>query len=134
MKDTFQIVAVFDPIAERATQTSEDTGARVIDSFEALIADEEVELVIVASMNGHHAAQATAALKAGKHVLCEKPFGLTVADVSVMVRMMRQPNRLRTTMVATMLSMTLAIELPMHNRYTKRCILQTRMVVEKMMR
>lgn len=85
LKDTFQIVAVFDPIAERATQTSEDTGARVIDSFEALIADEEVELVIVASMNGHHAAQATAALKAGKHVLCEKPFGLSVADVDMML-------------------------------------------------
>lgn len=85
LTDLFKIVAVFDPITERATQTSADTGARVIDSFEKLIADPEVELVIVASMNGMHAAQATAALKAGKHVLCEKPFGLTVADVDGML-------------------------------------------------
>ena len=77
LTDQFKIVAVFDPITERATQTAQDTGARVIDSFESLIADPEVELVIVASMNGMHAAQATAALKAGKHVICEKPFAIT---------------------------------------------------------
>ncbi len=85
LTDIFQVVAVFDPIAERTVDVKEELGCRVHGSFEELIADDEVELIIVASMNAHHAAQATAALKAGKHVLCEKPFGLTVADVDGML-------------------------------------------------
>ncbi|MBL4701398.1 MAG: Gfo/Idh/MocA family oxidoreductase [Phycisphaeraceae bacterium] len=93
LTDQFKVVAVFDPITPRATQTASDTGARVIDSFEALIADDEVELIVAASMNAHHAQQATAALKAHKHVLCEKPFGLTVADVDMMIQASKESGK-----------------------------------------
>jgi predicted dehydrogenase len=44
-----------------------------------------VELVVVATFNRYHTEHAVAALRAGKHVLCEKPFGLSVADAETMI-------------------------------------------------
>jgi predicted dehydrogenase len=47
------------------------------DSFEAMLADERVDVVHITSPNRHHYPQARAALEAGKHVVCEKPLAMT---------------------------------------------------------
>ena len=49
-------------------------------SYEALVADPEVDVIYIASPHPHHAAHATLALEAGKHVLIEKPFALNRAQ------------------------------------------------------
>jgi len=79
----YEVKAVFDPLEERRSPLPPGAEART--SFEALIADPEIELVVVASPNKWHARQARAALEAGKHVLCEKPFGFTTGDVDAMI-------------------------------------------------
>ena len=48
--------------------------------FEALLADESLDAVLITSRNQDHARQALAALRAGKHVLVEKPMALTEAE------------------------------------------------------
>jgi predicted dehydrogenase len=48
--------------------------------YEELIADRDVELVDICTPTAEHAAQAIAALKAGKHVLCEKPLAQNVSE------------------------------------------------------
>jgi predicted dehydrogenase len=51
--------------------------APVYDSYEALLADERVDVVHVATPNHLHYAQVKQALAAGKHVVCEKPLATT---------------------------------------------------------
>ncbi len=83
MRDMFDVVAIADFIPERRSH-AEFPNAKGYASAEELIADPNVELVVVATFNSMHAPVARMALEAGKHVLCEKPFGFTTADVDSM--------------------------------------------------
>lgn len=60
----------------------------VVGDFDTVLADPSIELVVIATPNTLHAPQAIAALKAGKHVVVDKPFAIdateaqTIADVA----------------------------------------------------
>lgn len=54
-------------------------------SYVELVTDPEVDVVFVAAPNGLHRDITIAAARAAKHVLCEKPFALSVADGQAMV-------------------------------------------------
>lgn len=59
---------------------------RAYDSAEALINDESIDLVHVCTPNALHAEQAAAVLSAGKHVICEKPLGISRAEADALAR------------------------------------------------
>src|SRR5664279_4105019 len=61
-------------------------GARAMAAGCALIADPEVDAVVIASHDSTHAGLAVAAVRAGKPVLCEKPLAPTVAECLHVVR------------------------------------------------
>ncbi len=50
---------------------------RLAANYEAILADREIDAVVLATPHSQHAAQVIAAAGAGKHVYCEKPFTLT---------------------------------------------------------
>jgi predicted dehydrogenase len=69
------VVAVGSRSRERAAEFASKFGiARVHDSYEALLADPEVDVVYIGLPNSLHHPLTMQALAAGKHVLCEKPY------------------------------------------------------------
>jgi predicted dehydrogenase len=65
---------------EFANTLGEKSGFVVSDSYEDAIKNPEVDAVILCTPHKLHSAQIVAAAKAGKHVFCEKPLCLTLAD------------------------------------------------------
>jgi predicted dehydrogenase len=80
------LVAVCDRNAARvAAARSLAPDLRVVDDADALLADDGVDLVIVSTPPDTHHTWAMRALEAGKHVVVEKPFCLTVAEADAMI-------------------------------------------------
>ena len=75
-----ELYAMCDVSAERAGDYASRYGARVFTSYDELLADPSVDAVSICTPSGMHADQAIAALRAGKHVLLEKPMALTGRD------------------------------------------------------
>lgn len=61
-------------------------------SYEALVADPNVDIVYVATPHPMHAANATMALEAGKHILVEKPFTINAAEARRIVDLATSKN------------------------------------------
>lgn len=68
-------------------------GARVVDSWQEAVAAETAELVVVATTHDALAPVSCAALRAGKHVLCEKPVGRSPAEVAEVVEAAARSGR-----------------------------------------
>ena len=75
----------------RAEQAAADWGvSRAVGSYEEVIASDEVDAVYIATPAGHHRHWTIEALRAGKHVLCEKPFASNAAEAREMVAVGRE--------------------------------------------
>lgn len=66
---------------------------KVYGSFEDVLADPAVDVVHLATPNRLHFPQATAVLRAGKHVLCEKPLAVSSAEAESLVRLAAETGR-----------------------------------------
>jgi predicted dehydrogenase len=89
-----QVVAV----GSREQHTADQFGAQFgvpkrYGSYDALISDPEVEIVYVATPHTLHAENTLAALQAGKHVLCEKPFTINAQQAEVVIQAARASGK-----------------------------------------
>ena len=76
---------------DRARAAAEQLGIpRTYGSYEGLLADPEIEAVYIPLPNHLHVPWSIKALEAGKHVLCEKPIGLTSAEARQLLEVSRQ--------------------------------------------
>ncbi|MFF2886877.1 Gfo/Idh/MocA family protein [Paenibacillus sp. NPDC057967] len=95
LADQCEITAITDaylPLAE-AKAAQYGIGA-VVATPEELIARDDVDAVIIGVPNQHHAPLAIAALKAGKHVLLEKPMGINSEAARQILKASRESDRI----------------------------------------
>lgn len=79
------IVGFFDADAQRCQEIAARFGGKAYSSAAELFADPAIDAVSVCVANFAHAELAIQALEAGKHVLCEKPMAITLAECESMM-------------------------------------------------
>lgn len=78
------VSGIYDIDPERAA-LAQERGLHAYPSLEALLSDPMVECITIATPNDVHRDIAAAAMKAGKHVICEKPVTLSSDDLQAMI-------------------------------------------------
>ena len=81
-----RIVSLSDLHRERAEQMSAELGVdcRVRDDYQQVLGDKDVDVVDICSPSHLHAEHGIAAAQAGKHLLVEKPIGLTIEEIGAL--------------------------------------------------
>jgi predicted dehydrogenase len=81
-----RLAAVVSSSGEKGAKFAEEFGARLYPSLEALFAAGEIDAVDICTPTCLHADMVVAAAAAGKHVLCEKPIALSLAEADRMTK------------------------------------------------
>jgi predicted dehydrogenase len=93
--DAIQVVAVADIIRERAEETAKRWGIpQVFEDYHDILEMDEVEAVNVTTFNQAHRAPTVDALRAGKHVLVEKPMAATLEDAVAMTKAAHETDKI----------------------------------------
>ena len=82
--DSVRVAAVCDIDPGRLAAAADEQRARPYADWRALIADPDIDTVHICTPHYLHREMAVAALRAGKHVLCEKPMGVSAAEAECM--------------------------------------------------
>ncbi len=93
--EKFKLAGIYD-IKEQRCRVAEENGVYVYQSFEAVLADKDVELIVCATYNDVHKEIAIAAMKAGKAVISEKPVTMCSADLEEMIAVSNETGKLFT--------------------------------------
>jgi xylose dehydrogenase (NAD/NADP) len=93
--DALAILAVASRDAESAGRYAQTHAIeRAYGGYDALLSDPEVEAVYISLPNSLHLEWSVRALRAGKHVLCEKPLGRSAAEVDAAFDVAQREGRL----------------------------------------
>lgn len=84
-RDDVEVIGIADEDAERVRPYSVDRGIPYYADYNELLA-QELDAVVICSENARHAEITKRAAAAGKHVLCEKPLGLSEAEMLEMIQ------------------------------------------------
>ena len=93
--ENMEVIGVYD-ILETRMEAARTNGFKTYASFEEMLADDELELVTIATPNDLHKPQAIALLNAGKNVISEKPVTLSCTDLEEMIAAAEKNNVLFT--------------------------------------
>lgn len=95
----FEIVAFCDILRERAEEAKKQYGredAKVYTDYNELVKENDLAAVYVLTPNKSHAEISVAAMKSGKHVMCEKPMAKSYADAKLMLDTAKETGKILT--------------------------------------
>lgn len=90
LPEQFRVVAVCDPDPQRQAEAVERFDCLAYATYEELVADRAVELMVVATPSNLHAQQSIDAMRAGRHVIVEKPMASDLAGADAMISAARE--------------------------------------------
>ena len=89
-----ELAGVCDVVADKARKLAESYNAAYYENLEDMLSRlDNTDVISVCTPNGLHAEHTIKSLKAGFHVLCEKPMALTVQDCGEMINAAEQANK-----------------------------------------
>jgi predicted dehydrogenase len=89
--ELFAICDVAEDLCQRMSMTHGAT--RTYFDYERMLADPDIDAIIVATADAFHVPASIRALEAGKHVLCEKPVGLTVEEAETLAQVVKDSGK-----------------------------------------
>ena len=88
-----EVAAVVDVRPEQREKLAKEAGARPFESWDPVLQDETIDIVDCCLPTFRHRDCVVAACEAGKHVLCEKPFAMSVAECEEMIAASERANK-----------------------------------------
>jgi UDP-N-acetyl-2-amino-2-deoxyglucuronate dehydrogenase len=89
-----KLIAVCDVMEEKAFRLGEKYNAKTYSQAEDMLnLEKNVDVIAICTPNGLHAQHTIQSLKAGFHVICEKPMALFTSDCEKMIRVAEEVNR-----------------------------------------
>lgn len=92
LRGKLKLTGVYD-IAPRRMEWAREHGFETYESFEAVLADKDVDIVLIATPNDSHKELSIAAMRAGKHVFCEKPAMMCARDLEDVMRVSEETGK-----------------------------------------
>jgi len=89
-----RIVAIAGHTPEKTAAFSQTYHSQAVDSWQQLVAREDIDLIVICTINSIHGAIAKAALQNSKHVIVEYPLALDVAEAEEIITLAKTQNRL----------------------------------------
>lgn len=91
-KNRMQVLGTYDINEERCME-AEANGTHVYRSYEELLADDEIDAVVIATPNDSHKDLSIQALRAQKHVVCEKPVTMNLQEYDEILKIAKEENK-----------------------------------------
>lgn len=88
-----RIVAVADTLADRRQQAAQEFGCAEYPSLDPMLTQRDVEVIVIATPSVTHAQDTLRSLRAGKHVIVEKPMAMNVAEADRMIDASKKADR-----------------------------------------
>ena len=90
--DEFEITAVLERHAEESKKLLPKV--KVVRSIDELVSDPAIELIVITTPNNTHFEYASKALRAGKHVVLEKPFTNTTEEAEELIKISKETGKI----------------------------------------
>lgn len=91
--ERLNVLGVYDINEARLAEAKEE-GFATYESFDAVLADSNVEGILIATPNDSHKELAITAMRAGKHVLCEKPVAMNVEELDEILAVAKETGKI----------------------------------------